>query len=85
MIKYSMDLGQRKELKTKMSEEATRVGAKLSARLNLGDYNWVEFTEWVEDRVRDDIDEGRASKAMDRLNALLDTKLETWARAYKDD
>jgi hypothetical protein len=65
-------------------EPITKVGAKLSARLNLGDYNWVEFTEWVEDRVRD-IDQGKTSKAMDRLTALLDAKLDAWARDYKDD
>lgn len=66
-------------------EPITKVGAKLSARLNLGDYNWVEFTEWVEDRVRDDIDEGKTSNAIDRLTALLDAKLENWAQDYKDD
>ena len=61
-----------------------RVGAKLTARLNLGDYNWVEFSQWIEDDVREDRDEGKTSNAMDRLTNMLESKIEKWARTYKD-
>ena len=62
----------------------SRVGAKLTARLNLGDYNWIEFSEWIEDDVREDLDEGKTSRALDRLYGLLDKKLEDWATEHKD-
>ena len=61
----------------------TKIGAKLSAKLNLGDFNNAELTVWIEDRVRP-TDES-TSKAMDRLTSLLDAKLEAWARDFKDE
>jgi hypothetical protein len=65
--------------------ENTKVGAKLSARLNLGDYNHAELTLWVEDRVRDDLDEGKTTRALDRLVTMLDVKLGNWAEGLKDE
>jgi hypothetical protein len=65
-------------------EPVTKVGARLEAKINLGDYNHAELTLWVEDRVRD-LDEGKASKAIDRLTGLLEVKLENWAKGFQDD
>lgn len=72
-----------------MSEEVkpkteARVGARLSAQLNLGDYNLVKMEVWVEDRVRDDLDEGKTSRAVDRVRSLVDDKLNAWAEGFKD-
>ena len=65
-------------------EPVTKIGARLEAKLNLGDYNNVDLSLWIEDRVRD-IDDNRASNALDRLVHLLDAKLEKWAEGFKDD
>lgn len=64
-------------------EPVTKIGAKLSAKLNLGDFNNAELTVWIEDRVRET--DGSTSKAMDRLTTFLDAKLEAWARDFKDE
>lgn len=64
-------------------EPITKVGAKLSAKLNLGDFNNAELTVWIEDRVRP-TDES-TSKAVDRLIDLLDAKLTAWASDLKDE
>ena len=66
-------------------EPVTKVGAKLASKLNLGDFNTAEIHVWIEDRVRPDVDEGKASKAMDRIINLLDAKLETWAKELRDE
>jgi hypothetical protein len=66
-------------------EPVTKVGAKLEAKLNLGDYNHAGLTLWVEDRVREDLDDNKASKALDRLVGLLEVKIEKWAKGFQDD
>jgi hypothetical protein len=66
-------------------QETPKVAATLTARINLGDYNWIEFSQTVEDRVRDDLDEGKTGRALTRLTELLDAKLEAWAKEYKQN
>ncbi len=66
-------------------EPITKVGAQLEAKLNLGDFNNAKLSLWVEDRVREDLDDGKASRALDRLVNLLDVKLENWAKGFQDD
>lgn len=64
-------------------EPITKVSAQLEVKLNLGDYNQAKLSLWVEDRVRS-ID-GSTGDALDRIVGLLDTKLDSWARGFKDD
>lgn len=66
-------------------EPVTKVGAQLEAKLNLGDFNNAKLSLWVEDRVRDDIDQGKTGNALDRLVNMLDAKLENWAKGFQDD
>jgi hypothetical protein len=74
---------QNQESQMNEQDPITKVGAKLEARLNLGDYNHAELSIWVEDRVRPQ--DASTSAAIDRLVSLLDVKLESWARGFKDD
>jgi hypothetical protein len=59
------------------------VGAKLSATVNLGNFQNIEIGFWVEDFVRRD-DGEKTGQALDRLYALLDAKLEEKALEFKE-
>lgn len=64
--------------------EVTKVGAKLSATINLGNFQNVEVGFWVEDRVRPGLDANTAA-ALERVYALVDAKLEEKAKEFKDN
>jgi hypothetical protein len=64
-------------------EPVTKIGSRMAARINLGDYNHAEFEVWVEDRVRPT--DSSTGAALDRLAKLLDAKLDAWARGLKHD
>jgi hypothetical protein len=68
-----------------MMSDTTKVGARFDAKLNLGNYNSAEISLWVEDRVRDDLDDGKTGRALDRIKELLDAKIEVWAREIQSD
>lgn len=68
-----------------MMTEQTRVGASFEVKLNLGNYNSAKVNLWIEDRVRDDLDEGKTGRALDRLKSLLDVKVEEWSREIRSD
>jgi len=69
----------------KMNDDPRKVGAQMEVKINLGDYNTAKLSLWVEDRPREDLDDGKFSKALDRLINLLEIKLENWAEGLKDD
>jgi hypothetical protein len=68
---------------TANDNQITKIGARLEVKLNLGNYNNVDLSVWIEDRVRSD--DGSTSAAVDRLTKLLNVKLDEWAREFKNE
>lgn len=63
-------------------EQVTKVSARLSTTLNLGDFQNVKIEFGVEDWVRPGVDESTGA-ALDRVYQLVDAKLTKKAQEYK--
>lgn len=55
--------------------ERRRIFVRLGGKFNMGDYNILDIAFEAEDYVRDDLDEGKLDKGLERLYSLLDNKL----------
>jgi hypothetical protein len=66
---------------TDQMKPVTKVGASLSGKINVGDFQNVEIGFWVEDYVRDS--DANTAAALDRVYALVDAKVDEKAKEYK--
>lgn len=65
-------------------QEPTKISAKVESRVNLGGYNnFIQVSIWVEDRVREGVDESTGA-AIDRVYGLVEQKVAEKLSPYKE-